>query len=368
MSEGSGGAGSSGSMEPPSTVHVDPTQSDTPSRDSIHERNSTTITLRNSSEKEMLTTSPGDDGSSPAFPTNPTIPSTISQPGEWEFSWPSSPRTSTIRETAPVASSTPAGPHPSRTTLITETRPTSTFPTPSSQQTMTHAVPHSTVTPTDPRELGRTNTPPLPTTTPTKEATPGTTHTTPLPTTTRRLGTTHATPHPPTTSPTPGRHPTVREVMTPANDRSPSDPHPTATPSTSTTEFRLDDIVPGNLSCFACNLDFREFEYDMDHPCLGRHTPLDRAYVVRCGIKDRYCKVEVTQVNGVLTQLRRECTEVCYYGCRLRGFGIRNLVCSQCCNRHGCNRDFPTAAASVLWPGREVLLAGLLPALAARIP
>ncbi|KAG0722391.1 hypothetical protein GWK47_006059 [Chionoecetes opilio] len=108
-------------------------------------------------------------------------------------------------------------------------------------------------------------------------------------------------------------------------------------------------IRPGkNLICYSCRLDFRKRAYKKDHPCLGRHGNLrvSEDYAVPCGPNATYCRVERTEVNGVLTMLRRECSQLCYQGCRLRGFGINNEVCEKCCTNNRCNHMYPTSRAA----------------------
>nr|XP_027220417.1 uncharacterized protein LOC113812694 [Penaeus vannamei] len=116
-------------------------------------------------------------------------------------------------------------------------------------------------------------------------------------------------------------------------------------------------VEPGNLTCYSCKLDFRPRNYKWDHPCLGRHSglPVDTEYLVACGPNDKYCRVERTEVNGILILLTRECTDECYYGCRPKGFGINFESCAQCCNSHACNDMYPESAASVPSVSRVVV-------------
>ena len=60
----------------------------------------------------------------------------------------------------------------------------------------------------------------------------------------------------------------------------------------------------GNISCYSCKLNFRKTAYDRNDPCLGRHKPLDPAYVSHCGKMDRFCSVTVTEVNGATACVR----------------------------------------------------------------
>ncbi|XP_069157504.1 uncharacterized protein [Procambarus clarkii] len=107
-------------------------------------------------------------------------------------------------------------------------------------------------------------------------------------------------------------------------------------------------VRPGNLTCYSCKLDFRKSPYEWDHPCLGRHNGrnVSDEYLVACGLKDIYCRVERTEVNGVLITLTRECTDVCYFGCRPKGFGISQESCAKCCSIHACNHIYPLSWAS----------------------
>ncbi|XP_027210349.2 uncharacterized protein [Penaeus vannamei] len=111
----------------------------------------------------------------------------------------------------------------------------------------------------------------------------------------------------------------------------------------------LVSVTQGNLACYSCTLDFRKSEYVWDHPCLGRHrdSEVNKTYLVVCGPNDRYCRAERTEVNGVLVKLTRECSEVCYYGCRPKGFGINSEACAQCCDSNGCNNMYPESSSLV---------------------
>ncbi|CAL4061222.1 unnamed protein product, partial [Meganyctiphanes norvegica] len=113
-----------------------------------------------------------------------------------------------------------------------------------------------------------------------------------------------------------------------------------------TTEPPQPSTSPGPpLQCYSCGLNFRHTGYEYNHPCLGRHngTTLDPAHIVTCGPRDRYCRVDRTEVNGILTDLTRECTDECFYGCRPKGFGIYIEQCAHCCNTTDCNNMYPTS-------------------------
>ncbi|XP_042860793.1 uncharacterized protein LOC122246334 [Penaeus japonicus] len=111
----------------------------------------------------------------------------------------------------------------------------------------------------------------------------------------------------------------------------------------------LQEVTQGSLACYSCSLDFRKKKYEWDHPCLGRHrdSEVNKTYLVICGPNDRYCRAERTEVNGVLVRLTRECSEVCYYGCRPKGFGINSEACAQCCETNGCNNMYPESSATL---------------------
>ncbi|XP_064097584.1 uncharacterized protein LOC135208959 [Macrobrachium nipponense] len=107
-------------------------------------------------------------------------------------------------------------------------------------------------------------------------------------------------------------------------------------------------VKKGNISCYSCKLDFRKQEYDMNHPCLGRHNGRNVSddFLVECGYLDIFCRVERTEVNGILIMLTRECTNTCYYGCRPKGFGINYESCAQCCVTNACNHMYPVSRAA----------------------
>ena len=48
-------------------------------------------------------------------------------------------------------------------------------------------------------------------------------------------------------------------------------------------------------------------------------------------------------MNRELTGLKRECSESCYYGCRVQGFGINNERCTLCCDTDKCNNLYPNS-------------------------
>ncbi|XP_053648064.2 uncharacterized protein [Cherax quadricarinatus] len=123
------------------------------------------------------------------------------------------------------------------------------------------------------------------------------------------------------------------------------------------------NVPPGNLTCYSCKLDFRKAVYQWNHPCLGRHHGMNVSadYLVACGPNDIFCRVERTEVNGVLITLTRECTDVCYFGCRPKGFGISYESCAKCCTIHACNDMYPLSRASTdTWPSAFTLLAWCL--------
>ncbi|KAK4300032.1 hypothetical protein Pmani_027734 [Petrolisthes manimaculis] len=80
----------------------------------------------------------------------------------------------------------------------------------------------------------------------------------------------------------------------------------------------------------------------------GRHNNnnISEQFLVTCGPTDLQCKVERTEVNGMLIMLRRECSDTCYPSCRIRGFGINSELCENCCGTNGCNNYYPTSTAS----------------------
>ncbi|CAL4143597.1 unnamed protein product, partial [Meganyctiphanes norvegica] len=115
-------------------------------------------------------------------------------------------------------------------------------------------------------------------------------------------------------------------------------------------------LQPGKklLKCYSCKLDFKKSAYNRTNGCIGQpknftgQTPhlVDPDYLVTCGVKDYYCKVERVEVMNVLVSLSRECTDVCHYGCRPKGFGIHTETCTQCCNTTGCNNGYPKSQAA----------------------
>lgn len=116
-------------------------------------------------------------------------------------------------------------------------------------------------------------------------------------------------------------------------------------------------IIPGvrpggNLICYSCKLDFRKKPYEWNHPCLGRHSNfrVSELNLVHCGPNDTSCRVERTEVNGVLIMLKRECTDLCYDSCRPKGFGIKYELCERCCSTDRCNDFYPTSRVTKTLP------------------
>ncbi|KAG7175029.1 hypothetical protein Hamer_G015239 [Homarus americanus] len=114
----------------------------------------------------------------------------------------------------------------------------------------------------------------------------------------------------------------------------------------------------GNLICYSCKLDFRKQQYQWNHPCLGRHnhSKVSDDFLVNCGPTDTLCRVERTEVNGVLIMLRRECSNSCYNNCRPKGFGINYEVCERCCKTDACNHIYPASSGLLLLPSFSVVL------------
>ncbi|XP_053648202.1 uncharacterized protein [Cherax quadricarinatus] len=138
--------------------------------------------------------------------------------------------------------------------------------------------------------------------------------------------------------------------------------HPLPAPAVADTE--KDGLRPkcrpgGNLICYSCKLDFRKRHYEWDHPCLGRHNNhrVSDNYLVNCGPNDTICRVERTEVNGILIMLKRECTSLCYDSCRPKGFGINYELCETCCESDACNYNYPISQAPAPGPSSSCVAA-----------
>ncbi|RXG71502.1 hypothetical protein Avbf_11026, partial [Armadillidium vulgare] len=76
-----------------------------------------------------------------------------------------------------------------------------------------------------------------------------------------------------------------------------------------TTTHPWGKAVESNLSCYSCRLDFRK-GYESDNQCLGRYgAKLHPHFIVNCGPRDIFCRVERTEVNGMLILLTRDCID-----------------------------------------------------------
>ncbi|XP_037073679.1 uncharacterized protein LOC119098514 [Pollicipes pollicipes] len=111
-------------------------------------------------------------------------------------------------------------------------------------------------------------------------------------------------------------------------------------------EYKIWDASYGNLICFSCSLDFRWKRFNGRDPCLGLYEPLNKTNLVRCGQNEIFCKEDFLTGNGVLWTVHRQCTAICYAGCRPRGFGITHTTCTRCCTKHGCNSSPPDQLGS----------------------
>ncbi|XP_074649377.1 uncharacterized protein LOC141904643 [Tubulanus polymorphus] len=89
-----------------------------------------------------------------------------------------------------------------------------------------------------------------------------------------------------------------------------------------------------NLSCYTCKDAFK-LKFNAKSECLFNLSDID---VIRCGKRDKYCKVERQEVQGVVINIERGCADKCYWGCRYNGFGLTYLRCTSCCNQaEKCN-------------------------------
>ncbi|KAI8521891.1 hypothetical protein Bbelb_016450 [Branchiostoma belcheri] len=73
------------------------------------------------------------------------------------------------------------------------------------------------------------------------------------------------------------------------------------------------------LTCYTCKESFRWVYYST--VCENEVTR-DNSSLSSCGSSARYCMIESTSVNGIITNFERGCADTCYYGCKMSGLGV----------------------------------------------
>ncbi|XP_019644581.1 PREDICTED: uncharacterized protein LOC109485419 [Branchiostoma belcheri] len=95
------------------------------------------------------------------------------------------------------------------------------------------------------------------------------------------------------------------------------------------------------LTCYTCKESFRWVYYST--VCENEVTR-DNSSLSSCGSSARYCMIESTSVNGIITNFERGCADTCYYGCKMSGLGVTKEICTSCCDNDGCNHGSGASA------------------------
>uniref|UniRef100_A0A1I7XX33 Toxin_TOLIP domain-containing protein n=1 Tax=Steinernema glaseri TaxID=37863 RepID=A0A1I7XX33_9BILA len=96
------------------------------------------------------------------------------------------------------------------------------------------------------------------------------------------------------------------------------------------------------LRCFYCRHSRRTKDVadgvDQDPDCLSSEK-MGHDMTRVCSAREDYCSSAVTNLNGFLVEINRDCSEACSPGCWEHGFGLFQTLCVRCCNSTLCN-DF----------------------------
>ncbi|KAK0413407.1 hypothetical protein QR680_006784 [Steinernema hermaphroditum] len=100
------------------------------------------------------------------------------------------------------------------------------------------------------------------------------------------------------------------------------------------------------LRCFYCHHSRRTKDVadgvDQDPDCLSSEK-MGHDMTRVCSAREDYCSSAVTNLNGFLVEINRDCSESCSPGCWEHGFGLFQTLCIRCCNSSLCN-DFDKRA------------------------
>ncbi|TKR88654.1 hypothetical protein L596_012862 [Steinernema carpocapsae] len=96
------------------------------------------------------------------------------------------------------------------------------------------------------------------------------------------------------------------------------------------------------LRCYYCRHSRRSRDViesaDQDPDCLSSEK-MGHEMTRVCSQREGYCSSAVTNLNGFMVEINRDCSEVCEPGCWEHGFGLFHTICIRCCNSSLCN-DF----------------------------
>ncbi|KRY56362.1 FIT family protein [Trichinella britovi] len=90
------------------------------------------------------------------------------------------------------------------------------------------------------------------------------------------------------------------------------------------------------LQCHYCVHSYKKISDESSIDCLKLERN-DTYNQRECTLKETACKATVKLVNGILTEVIRDCSANCNPRCSRKGYGITVLTCDSCCNTSKCN-------------------------------
>ncbi|BFZ03519.1 hypothetical protein BsWGS_06558 [Bradybaena similaris] len=88
------------------------------------------------------------------------------------------------------------------------------------------------------------------------------------------------------------------------------------------------------LRCYECSESFTDADIWMPLDCQLNVSAVPSRV---CNDEQPFCYVSSATVKGILTDITRDCTDQCYYGCVASEFGITTITCTSCCDEDFCN-------------------------------
>ncbi|XP_069125069.1 uncharacterized protein [Argopecten irradians] len=97
--------------------------------------------------------------------------------------------------------------------------------------------------------------------------------------------------------------------------------------------FSGGDVTSQGLACYECEDTF----IDVWDPYTDCQVRLDRVDNKTCLDSEEYCLVERITVKKMTISIKRSCAKECWYGCRAKGIGVTQIMCTSCCQEPNCN-------------------------------
>ncbi|XP_033739744.1 uncharacterized protein LOC117327030 [Pecten maximus] len=102
------------------------------------------------------------------------------------------------------------------------------------------------------------------------------------------------------------------------------------------------DVTSQNLACYDCEDTFT----DVWDPYTDCQVRLDRVDNKTCLESEEYCLVERITLKKMTISIKRSCAKECWYGCRAKGIGVTQVMCTSCCQEPNCNVGNNSPSAS----------------------